>query len=64
MIQTSLGKKPLAEDTIMSVLDTLKGESHDRIALAILTRLRRSYNQLVLDGTEYALVPLAKKDAS
>lgn len=64
MIKTSLGNKAFAEDAIGMVLETLEGDTTSRIALAILTRLRRSYNLIILDGQEYVLVPTTKKKES
>ena len=62
MLKTSLGNRAYAQDTIGSVLATLEGDTHDRVALGILTRLRRTYNLMILDGQEYILVPATKKE--
>lgn len=63
-IQTSLGKKPFAQDVIENVLETLADDTRERISMALLTRMRRSYSLIVLDGQEYILVPSTKREAA
>jgi len=61
-LKTTLGNKKYLEDIIVDILATNTMYTDETQARTILARMNRSYSHVIIDGTEYILVPAAQKN--
>ena len=61
-LKTTLGNKKYLEDIIVDILATNTMYSDETQARTILARMNRSYSHVIIDGTDYILVPAAQKN--
>jgi hypothetical protein len=61
-LKTTLGNKKYLEDIIVDILATNTMYTDETQARTILARMNRSYSHVIIDGTDYILVPAAQKN--
>ena len=61
-IKTTLGNKKYLEDIIVDILVTNTMYTDEAQARTIISRMNRSYSHVIIDGTDYMLVPAAQKN--
>ena len=61
-IKTTLGNKKYLEDIIVDILATNTMYTDEAQARAIISRMNRSYSHVIIDGTDYMLIPAAQKN--
>jgi hypothetical protein len=61
-LKTTLGNKKYLEDIIVEILATNTMYTDETQARTILARMNRSYSHVIIDGTDYILVPAAQKN--
>jgi hypothetical protein len=61
-LKTTLGNKKYLEDIIVDILATNTMYTDETQARTILARMNRSYSHVIIDGTDYILVPSAQKN--
>jgi hypothetical protein len=61
-IKTTLGNKKYLEDIITEILSTNVMYTDEAQARTIIARMNRSYSHVIIDGTDYMLVPAAQKN--
>jgi hypothetical protein len=61
-LKTTLGNKKYLEDIIVDILASNTMYTDEAQARTILARMNRSYSHVIIDGTDYILVPAAQKN--
>jgi len=61
-LKTTLGNKKYLEDIIVDILATNTMYTDEAQARTIIARMNRSYSHVIIDGTDYMLVPAAQKN--
>jgi len=61
-LKTTLGNKKYLEDIIVDILATNTMYTDEAQARTIISRMNRSYSHVIIDGTDYILVPAAQKN--
>jgi hypothetical protein len=61
-LKTTLGNKKYLEDIITDILAANIMYTDEAQARAIIARMNRSYSHVIIDGTDYILVPAAQKN--
>ena len=61
-LKTTLGNKKYLEDIIIDILATNTMYTDEAQARTIIARMNRSYSHVIIDGTDYMLVPAAQKN--
>ena len=61
-LKTTLGNKKYLEDIITDILATNTMYTDEAQARTIISRMNRSYSHVIIDGTDYMLVPAAQKN--
>jgi len=61
-LKTTLGNKKYLEDIITDILATNTMYTDEAQARTIIARMNRSYSHVIIDGTDYMLVPAAQKN--
>ena len=61
-IKTTLGNKKYLEDIIVDILAMNTMYTDEAQARTIIARMNRSYSHVIIDGTDYMLVPAAQKN--
>ena len=61
-LKTTLGNKKYLEDIIVDILVTNTMYTDEAQARTIISRMNRSYSHVIIDGTDYMLVPAAQKN--
>ena len=61
-LKTTLGNKKYLEDIITDILASNTMYTDEAQARTIISRMNRSYSHVIIDGTDYMLVPAAQKN--
>ena len=61
-LKTTLGNKKYLEDIITDILASNTMYTDEAQARTIIARMNRSYCHVIIDGTDYMLVPAAQKN--
>ena len=61
-LKTTLGNKKYLEDIIVDILASNTMYTDEAQARTIISRMNRSYSHVIIDGTDYMLVPAAQKN--